>query len=271
MEKIPSSNFKVSEVIASNIATSIANGKSLRQIAYYTDVSYSYVRRLAEKEIPDDKIDPIKLFQILKFITNLDTAYEVIEMVPLWPEKIRKFTGLHKNVAKNAVEQKDIENLLMADESRIIAFVLASNECGTTEEQLKTVGGQQLIRATHLLIDHNILYEKNGIIKTTALQSDDAYFTFSRVSYKRIIPALIKHYNLDHSGQERNYIFSVTESVTNEFVSDCYKKIEELRSWISIEAKKKCNKGHNPFFVNVVMDTFADTNESSKNKNEGKK
>ena len=245
--------------ISDSINSSLDNGKSLRQIAHHTDVDYSYIRRLVQKKISYSQIDPVKLFLILKFVENIEVAYKIIDHNEDWVKKVKNWTGFNKSIALNAIENRDIEKIILQDDLTIIAFILASNQGGTSPSQLIEVGGHLLIKASELLKSERILIENDGVITPTNIKNKDGeFFTFTRTAYKRIIPALTKYYDVTHAGQKRNYIYGSTGGYSREFVHEFHSKVEELRSWYTINSRKDHSKGNNPLFFAMLMDTFTD-------------
>lgn len=254
------------EMIATAIGEfSNKDGKSLRQIAHYSNVAYSYIYRLANREISEDSLDPIKVFQVLKFIKGIEHAYEFSLANPKWAKKVKSWVGLPEELVKRSIGLKEIEDIVAETDESILAFILACNHNGTTEKELAEIGGQLVLYAAKYLISKEILIEKDGKILSKHLSDNSlAFFGFSRETYKRVIPLLLKHYWPSHSGQDRNFIFAGTESLSEEFIKKTVQKISELRDWYSKESVLKENLGDNPAFFTITLDTFTDKFKNEK-------
>ena len=234
-------------------------GRSLRQIEYYSGVSYGYVSRLANAQIPYEKIDPVKLFQIIKVAKNISSAYEMVGTNSDWIDKIKRVIGFGKDLGENAVEDRSIEQTIISSDERILAFLLSCNHCGTSEKQLLKVGGPALVKAAQDLKEKGILVEKSGIIKDSSNRTQDGWFyTFSRESYKRINAALNSVYDPNRKPPIGSDVFTTTESCSKEFMDRLEEKMTEMRNWIDIEKVKPENKGNHPFFFTMTKDVFYD-------------
>ena len=255
------SKIAIVEIIAKSIQDYVSQEeKSFRQIEYYSGVSFHYVFRLSKTIIPFNKIDPVKLFHVLKVVKNISYAYEIIETNEVWEEKIRRVTGFDKEIGLNAVENKDFEKIIMASEENITVFLLACNHCGTTAKQLVKTGGEPLLNAARFLKKEGILeIKKTGIIKDSSDRPRDGWFySFSRDSWKKIITALNSIYDPKRKPPIPSYMYAGTESCSKEFIDKLEKKMIEIRKWVDIEKIKPENRGDYPVFFTMTKDVFHD-------------
>lgn len=235
------------------------DGKSLRQIAHYSNVAYTYIHRLANKEISEGSLNPIKVFQVLKFIQGIEYAYAFSSQNEKWFKKVKSWIALPPELVSRSISLKDIENIVTETDESILAFTLACNHSGTTEEELIQVGGSLVLYAAKHLISKEILIEKDGKILSKHLSENTlAFFSFSRETCKRLLAILSKYYRPSNAGKKRNYIFAGTEKFTPEFIQELQGKISELKEWYSIQSKLEKNLGDNPTFFTMAMDTFSD-------------
>ena len=248
------------DLLSDKVTEYTTGEKSLRQLARYSCVAYSYIRRLQQKEISEEKLNPVKVYQLLSYLDNKESAVIALSSNPDWLRKIKVWTGFNDtSIIKNSVTNSDVESIIISDDNNIIAFKLASNTGGATISLIKEVGGQMLINACEGLVEKGILKFEDNVFKTSLVNVENGqFFSFSREAYKRIIPALVRFYNVEHAGQNRNYIYTATESVSKEFIHDFFQKVEELRQWYSVNSRKESSKGSNPFFFSMLMDTFSD-------------
>jgi hypothetical protein len=260
MDIMPTTEKSVAQEVAHAIAEYTSkDGKSLRQIELYTHVSYSYIRRLSLNDIDEQSINPLKLFPVLKFVKDSDYAYKIINTRPIWAKKLRAWVGLEKEEASKIVERQDLEYFITSSEESITVFILASNHNGIDLKDLQDMGGKKLINACEKLINNDIIYIENGNAKSNVVNLlKGEFFRFSREALQKVIPVIIKNYNPEHSGNSRNYQYLGTETLSADFILECYQKVEELRSWYSKNAMKPENQGDNPFFLSMLMDTFTD-------------
>lgn len=246
----------ISQAIKSYVAT---EGKSLRQIEYHSGVSFSYIRRLANQEIEEHKIDCIKLYQVLKLVKNAEFAMNAISRNDVWLKKVTLWTGLPASMINQSLESKDIEKMILESDELIVAFILGLNNNGVSLEELKEVGGMPLLKAANFLMEEGVLVKDNTRIKYLHFSKNgDKFFSFSRDSLKRVSIALMKYYDKRHCGQFRNYLSLIHEGFSVEFIQKAQEKLNELRSWLNVEFQKPENLGPNPTFIGLFMDTFTE-------------
>lgn len=248
------------EMIASAIGEfSNKDGKSLRQIAHYSNVAYSYIYRLANREISEDSLDPVKAFQVLKFIKGVEYAYTFSSHNEKWFKKVKCWVALPPSLIKKSVGLKEIETIVAETDESILAFILACNHSGTNPEELINIGGQLTLEAAKTLISKEILVQKDGsIFSKNLIENEMSFFGFSRETYKRVIPVLLRYYQVSRAGKNRNYIFAGTEKFTPEFIQELQAKVTEFREWYTIQSKLEKNLGDNPTFFTMAMDTFSE-------------
>ena len=248
---------KITKIIAEAIKSYVdQDGKSYRQIGLYTDISYGYIYRMSNQDIPVEQLNPINIYKVLKLVKNRGFAHEIVSQNPDWERRVQTWGGHSKVI--NLVEDRDTEKIITANTRNTLAFLLACNHRGTTKSQLSEIGGGQMVDAAEWLIDEDILQEKDGVITPSRNQSETWLFSFSKDSLKeRIIPILNDYYNLHREETDKSYIFAKTNTWNNAFLQRLQKKIIEFRQWVDKEGKKEENKGTRPAFITLVMDSFS--------------
>lgn len=118
-------------------------------------VSRSYIQRLKNAEIPEDKIDVLKLSQVLKFtMASEEERLRLMHTPPLkskW-EKISSRPAPSKLFNLNQQFDELIE-----DFAESIVFTLATHKKGTTKQAVKDILGQKGLLALGKLINREIL------------------------------------------------------------------------------------------------------------------
>jgi hypothetical protein len=258
MENRESTQNTLVDLLSDKINDYTSANKSLRQLARYSCVAYSYIRRLQQKEITEDKLNPVKVFQLLSYLDDKGSAITALSSNQDWLHKIKVWTGFNDtSIIQKTVTNSEVESVITSDDNNIIAFTLASNSAGVSVSFLKEVGGMMLIKAAEILTEKGILKFENNSFKTSLTNVENGeFFSFTREGYKRIIPALVRFYNVENSGQNRNYIYTATESLSKEFIHEFFQKVEELRQWYSINSRRPESSGSNPFFFSMFMDSF---------------
>ena len=247
----------VIDTIAKNIRNCIEKGKSLRQIELYSGVSRSYIHRLSMALIAYDKIDPVKLFQVLKIVKNLQFAYEVLGTNEAWEQRVKKFTGFSRI---DAIEDREIEQAIISSEENIKVFLLACNHCGVKKDKLFRVGGITLIEAATDLIEKGILKEDDlGVItEASGRLKDNRFFSFSKIACKKINVVLTSMYNPNRKPPIPSDIYNSTEACSKEFADEVETKMDDFKKWLEKEKAKTKNKGKYPLFFTMTKDLFYD-------------
>ena len=252
-------NNQISQLISDAIKSYIEadrSNRSIRQIGLRSEVSYGYIQRLSQNEISSEKLDPVKIYQILKVVKNLDFANEIIGENPDWERKVNMWRGLDKFLSRKSHHAKDIEQTILEDEHNIVAFILACNHPSwTTFSQLLKVGGIPLQNAAKRLIEKGVLIEQNDTIKLKKRIDEEWFISFSKKNLKTILPALIRHYDYERK-HPKNYISLATGSFSAEFLEEAQHKIDNLKQWFATERLKPENAGPYDSFLGMVLDVF---------------
>ncbi|MCY4523589.1 MAG: hypothetical protein OXB84_02495 [Halobacteriovoraceae bacterium] len=247
----------ITKIIAEAIKEYVKqDGKSYRQIKWHSGVCHNYVARLANEKIASNKLDPLKIFKVLKLVKNDSFAREIISLNADWKAFIDNWVGGENIDTEKLIENQGIEKIITANTDNLIAFILASNKTGTTRTQLRDVGGRFLVKAAEWLIKQDILQEKDDVVKTV-INLDESSFYFSKDNIRdRIIPALVAKYDLDRKTTDRSYIYAQTGNCSKVLLTKYQEKIIELRGWLEKELEKEENKGNEALFSAILMDTF---------------
>ena len=247
----------IPKIIASAIQTYLSgdSSRSIRQIAHYSDVTKSYIHRLSREEIPYEKLEPLRVFHVLKFVRNLEFAYEVIENNAEWALKLKRWLGVDKEFMRESVDDKNVEELILQNDYNMLAFVLACNHAGTSFEQLQKLGGEKLASAAEKLLNQEIFVMQGERIKEQVKNLKKGnFFTFTPESLKRLLPVLIRYCDTE------NRLYGSLSMATGSFNKDFYLKVkeknQEFRRWYDEERRKEKNKGNIPGFMIIVSDTF---------------
>lgn len=258
-------------MIISTISTELDNylqekeSRSIRNLERISKVSKSYISRLLKKEISEDSLDVFKVLPVLKTVCGHKKAIEIVCSDPTLKEKYTTVTGGHALDVIKVNYTNELAHIL-SDRNMGIVVILASNACGTTTDQIKEILGQSGIIAAEKLQQEGIVtINENGFIKVHSdLADDETVLSFTRETYKALIPHWLSFYKPHNAGKEHNFICGVTEGVSEGFLNRAFYKIKKLRSWIDDSLEQESNKGNNPFFFTAVMDTFTESVEEDK-------
>ena len=224
--------------------------RSIRNLERRSSVSKSYISRLLKEEVSKDSIDVFKVLPLLKVVCGRRKAIEIICSDPSLKEQYTKMTGGHALDVQSVNYASDLGHIL-SDRNMGIVIILATNTCGTTLSQIKEVLGQSGIIASETLKSEGIVtISEDGFVKIHPdLSDNESILSFSRESYKALIPHWLTFYKPHNAGKEQNYVCGVTEGVSKEFLQEAFYKIKELRSWFDDSLAKESNKGNNPFII----------------------
>lgn len=231
-------------------------GRSYRFLEMRTGVSRSYIQRMAQGEIPAEKMDILKLCKILKVVVGNAEAKKVIFSDELLKERYLDFFELSEKLAENRTFSDGLQ-FAMKDTETLIVFTLAANDVGTTSQQIKDILGEPGLIALDQLLKKEVLVEKKDRIilsERTLEEQENQMFTVTHEDCKHLVQKSTKFYHPHKKG--RNHISYTSESVSKEFLLQLRDKMTRVAMWMDEALKKEENKGENPFFCGMVMDTF---------------
>jgi len=251
------------EEIASAISAFLSNDKySLRYIQDKTGVSKSYVSRLQHLEVPEDKLDILKVYLTLKVVLGPNEAKELL-MRSVLKDKFIKFVAIPFNILDTS-KMIDKDDIIFSNKECFIAFIMAENYGGTTIEKLYKALGEKCLSAIEKLKAHEIIEAKEGkIFVSERYLRGMRSVGLTSTQCKRAVPFYSEFYRPQNKQSGLNAVWAISKNVNEDFIKESRKKLIKTINEIFEGTKADENKGDLPFFLAGAMDTFIDPLEDS--------
>jgi hypothetical protein len=238
-------------------------GASYRYLEKVSTINRKFISKLHNGEIEESRICPIKLYTVLSKI-NPSQAIEIIFSKEEWGKKITNWKSLEKKQMLSSVSNSEIEAIVLENDYTATVFMLSLMPDGVTAETLIEMGGNLLISSAARLVSEDILHFDGERYVANALIGDgeNKIFTFSQERLGSFISAANMHYNLNHSGQNRNFRFLNIGKVNKKYLNELTGDMEVFAQNAVTKSRLPENRGEIPMFLDMTMDTFIDKIDS---------
>jgi len=233
---------------------------SLRAIAKNAGINRYFLSKILEYK-NTDKIDLNQVLTFCRFMKNSKNLPEEIKkQIEILQQYLFERLGINSAHDKSEMILDEDEEADLYNHKNFFILLLASCDNGFTKKKIISILGENCKNnLEHLLEKKKIIENKHGNIQ---LSGDFNVLYISHSVLKHQLQNIIRYYDLEHKGQQRNWISLSLQGLNKEAIkkaiaiqSECAKQLKEL-----IHEKK--NWGSNPYFSVICSDTLTDEMES---------
>lgn len=234
---------------------------SLRAISRNSGVNRYFLNKLLEtpKDSDNTTLDLNQVLLFAKFLTKKNSVQDIIENSSEEVKQALNATFFMKHDRVVLPECTDEINLY--DENTFIILHLAGCDHGTNKKSVQKILGDSGVKTLNELLESGQITEQEGRIELGNKED----FTYSSKIMCQQIANIVKYFDPDHLGNNRNFISLVVQNVNKEALSEIQKIHEDAYQKIDQIIKNQKNWGDIPCFTFSCLDTFIDKFPSQKN------
>lgn len=222
---------------------------NLSQIAMKINLNRSTLNRIINEGIKP------QLDNYIKIIIGSGNSDLISEALAAYDKSL---SSKNENIFKVALSEKnsnfstaELEEILDSEEM-FVTYILANKEIGTTSEEVIHVLGNTGIDSLRKLKALGLITENNGTY--TCLNNNVLIRSFE--SIKRHLPTYAKHYKIEHVGQNRNYVHSLSSGLSTRAIAEAQELHRNFHEQLIKIMRNPENVGENTFFSVAFCDSF---------------
>ena len=223
---------------------------SLNALATRSNIPVSTLRRISLGQQKSD-IAPHTVLNITSYLLKEKNLTDLLKKVdPVIKEYLEKHFGQFIFASEQRVYDVDL-NTYLQDQHRYFIYKLAANHNGTTLMEVMELFGRQGETKVTEMKGLGLLIEDAG-----RLHAKDKDFSLDLKVASSHLPELVRFYKPETLGQGLNLFYSLSESMSEEAVTEIKNIQREAAKQIAAIMDDKNKKGSIPYFTVNLAETF---------------
>lgn len=228
---------------------------SYNKIKLYSGFNYRTLKKVENKSIVIDNLDPIKLTRLIKLINNETSLENVINK---FKEQINfELTGITSlRTTLSSFDKFEEVNIDLEKEldsyEKLKVYSLACNHIGTTRRQIKNIYNEKSLNSLEELLENGILKEKSGKIFQNSSKN---YVNFSKKIIRDNYGKLFEE--LDIEGIDfRHFLSGMSESYNEKGIMKILKILTKTLKEIQEVSENKELLGNLPYHLTLGFGSY---------------
>ena len=223
---------------------------SLNALATRSNIPVSTLRRISLGQQKGD-IAPHTVLNLASYLLKEKNLTDLLKKVdPVIKEYLEKHFGQFIFASEKRVYDVDLNSYLQ-DQHRYFIYKLAANHNGTSLMEVMELFGRQGEIKVQDMLNLELIFEEGG-----RLHAKDKDFSLDLKVASSHLPELVRLYKPETLGQGLNLLYSMSESMTKEAITEIKNIQREAANKIAALMDNKNNKGDIPYFTVNLAETF---------------